>query len=662
MKNNWLYRIFAIMLVVGLLVGASAQVAMAWSVEARTYSFCANDGARIAVGFANTETAHIGDKYWAMTVRYSLNNAPYQSIGGERFEDGRVGIRPGGDTNSYLPTGLQSINAGSVRFEMKWTYPEYRGYSTDYRTVQYNSVSCFKIEAKSTGTCSLAEAEWHWVITQVSSKNQAPQSISVDWDNNGTIDEYVSLGEFTGGVAHYRTTSHSYQELTPSAHTLIYAGWEGEFNLSHHPCPPQPEPDANVQHECLVNPTQLSVSFTNSGDAVATFTWSVNGVAQTPVDVAPNGSEVRTFSVAEDNTYVVVIDGPNGFHKQDTITVDCEKTSEPDANVQHECLVNPTQLSVSFTNSGDAVATFTWSVNGVAQTPVDVAPNGSEVRTFSVAEDNTYVVVIDGPNGFTKQETINVDCEAEPFYSAAAGADCVQGWASFGSNYPFQARVWGVSPLGKAFDTGWRQYEAGHQAANLLWVKPLDSSTHRPEVHVQVKSLSGELRAEGNANPDVVCGACEWITQATAGVIVLPQWAEDPRNIVTWDIAPVGSEIPGAWHLRPAGSTITFSFNEMRNVRSVVSYDNEVKAGEPAPAQLSCQGGNPLPLTWTGDLQFAAPQQYEAAGVTSCTITGATSDSPGGNLCVDRINPQEGDVIIVITQLNQHLYLAVVQR
>ena len=238
----------------------------------------------------------------------------------------------------------------------------------------------------------------------------------------------------------------------------------------------------------------------------------------------------------------------------------------------------------------------------------------------------------------------------------------MQGWASFGSNYPFQARVWGISPLGRNFDTGWKAYEAGQHAANLIWVKPADSQPHKPEVHVQVKSLEGELKAEANSNPELVCDACEWVTQATSGVIVLPQVAEDPRNIVMWFDAPEGLSVPGAWHLRPANSVITFQFNEPRNVRTIVSYDNEVKAGGPTPAQLSCQGNNPLALTWTGDLQFAAPQQYEAMGVSSCTITGATADSPGGNLCIDKQNPQEGDVIVVIAPLDTRVYLAAIQR
>jgi hypothetical protein len=61
----------------------------------------------------------------------------------------------------------------------------------------------------------------------------APQSITVTWANGAT--EVVPLSKFTGGVAHYVTTSNL-DSTVVSATAVIYAGWSGQFNLSHGPC------------------------------------------------------------------------------------------------------------------------------------------------------------------------------------------------------------------------------------------------------------------------------------------------------------------------------------------------------------------------------------------------------------------------------------------
>ncbi len=48
--------------------------------------------------------------------------------------------------------------------------------------------------------------EWHFVITQIDSAANAPATITVTWANGRQAD--VPLSKFTGGVAHYTTTSN----------------------------------------------------------------------------------------------------------------------------------------------------------------------------------------------------------------------------------------------------------------------------------------------------------------------------------------------------------------------------------------------------------------------------------------------------------------------
>ena len=92
------------------------------------------------------------------------------------------------------------------------------------------------ITAKALTDHECDSTEWHFVITGVTAAN-APQSIEVTWANDDT--ETVPLLRVTGGVAHYVTTSNL-DSTVVSATAVIFAGWSGQFNLSHGPVGQQP--------------------------------------------------------------------------------------------------------------------------------------------------------------------------------------------------------------------------------------------------------------------------------------------------------------------------------------------------------------------------------------------------------------------------------------
>jgi hypothetical protein len=94
------------------------------------------------------------------------------------------------------------------------------------------------ITAKALTDHECNSTEWHFVITGVTAAN-APQSIEVTWANDDT--ETVPLLRVTGGVAHYVTTSNL-DSTVVSATAVIFAGWSGQFNLSHGPCGPTTPP------------------------------------------------------------------------------------------------------------------------------------------------------------------------------------------------------------------------------------------------------------------------------------------------------------------------------------------------------------------------------------------------------------------------------------
>jgi hypothetical protein len=95
------------------------------------------------------------------------------------------------------------------------------------------------ISAKALNDHECNANEWHFVITQVDTEADAPASITVHWADGGSA--VVPLWKYTGKTAHYLTTAHLDSTVT-SATAVIYAGWSGQFNLSHGPCGSGPTP------------------------------------------------------------------------------------------------------------------------------------------------------------------------------------------------------------------------------------------------------------------------------------------------------------------------------------------------------------------------------------------------------------------------------------
>ena len=110
------------------------------------------------------------------------------------------------------------------------------------------------ITAKALTDHECDSTEWHFVINQIDSEAKAPQSITVKWANGNT--EVVPLSKFTGGVAHYATTSNL-DSTVVSATATIYSWWKGQFNLSHGPCgAPSPSPTTTETQTPTPTPTK----------------------------------------------------------------------------------------------------------------------------------------------------------------------------------------------------------------------------------------------------------------------------------------------------------------------------------------------------------------------------------------------------------------------
>lgn len=155
------------------------------------------------------------------------------------------------------------------------------------------------ITAKALTDHECSDSEWHFVINQVDTEADAPASISVAWANKATA--VVKLWKFTGGVAHYVTTANLDSTVT-SATAVIYAGWSGQFNLSHGPCGTPPPTDV------------LNQKGSASADCTGAVTFHLNNTGSTVEGVYSliAGGKYRQVTVAAGAKKQVVLYAHNG--------------------------------------------------------------------------------------------------------------------------------------------------------------------------------------------------------------------------------------------------------------------------------------------------------------------------------------------------------------
>jgi outer membrane biosynthesis protein TonB len=137
------------------------------------------------------------------------------------------------------------------------------------------------ITAKALTDHECDSTEWHFVINQIDSEAKAPQSITVKWANGNT--EVVPLSKFTGGVAHYATTSNL-DSTVVSATATIYSWWKGQFNLSHGPCG-APSPTKTETQTPTPTPTKTETKTPTP--------WPTKTETQTPTP-SPTKTETHT--------------------------------------------------------------------------------------------------------------------------------------------------------------------------------------------------------------------------------------------------------------------------------------------------------------------------------------------------------------------------------
>ena len=83
------------------------------------------------------------------------------------------------------------------------------------------------------GDQECSSTEWHFSITGVKSRGQAPNWIVVTFSDGSQ--EHVAFGKLSGKTAHYTTRLHLGEDVV-AATAALPPSWTGQFVLSHGPC------------------------------------------------------------------------------------------------------------------------------------------------------------------------------------------------------------------------------------------------------------------------------------------------------------------------------------------------------------------------------------------------------------------------------------------
>ncbi len=252
------------------------------------------------------------------------------------------------------------------------------------------------ISAKALGEHECNDDEWHFVITQIDTETHAPGSIYVVWANGNS--ETVPLDKYTGKTAHYVTTSNLDSKVV-SAMTLIYASWDGQFNLSHGPCgsPPPPPPHAQVSVspgtcQWIEESSVTTVTVTISGEATVTITGPGGPYVFTSSGSVNLGPGDYDWSAVAGEGYVLDEPSSGAF-----TTVGCKpevKYAHAEVTVDPGCVKEGETKTVTIT-VGHAILTINLTDYSVSQT-IEL-PAGS--YTWSAVADEGYI--LDGPSSGT---------------------------------------------------------------------------------------------------------------------------------------------------------------------------------------------------------------------------------------------------------------------
>ena len=352
----------------GITVGMGASPASAWQTEQSAEAVCVSNTANINVRFKNTEP----DKR-----HLDMNVVAVDQQTGKSVNLGTV-LAGGGVANGTIETGLQQIDAGTVRFNLTWS--DGRG-GVDSRKAHYSAVDCAPPVVKPSVSLT-ANADCNVISGTVTAGDGNIKVAGNLVFPDGTV---VPFDLNPGESASSSIPSADYYGQTVSVQVdLGKKGGSQEVSVpTKDECtPPAPNPSASINDitECDVYETQLG--FNNDGDAPDTFYVAVDGVQVLTIEVAANSSEIANIGLNPNSTSVVTITSASGMTPV-TRSITTESCPSPFPSLTGTAMADCNVITVTLvTGDGELALNVPVSINGGEPKIVAIEPNSTESVTF----------------------------------------------------------------------------------------------------------------------------------------------------------------------------------------------------------------------------------------------------------------------------------------
>lgn len=238
------------------------------------------------------------------------------------------------------------------------------------------------IEAKNLeGPHDCVDNEWHFVITQIDVEANAPASIHVEWANG--YSEELPLSDFTGGTAHYLTTT-VVDSTVSKATADIYSSWSGNFNLSHVPCEVPTETPTDT-------PTDTATATDTPEDTPTDTATATETPVNTPTDTA---TSTDTPENTPTDTATSTIEPCTNRPGSPPCPTDTPTVTDTPTSTATETPVDTATIEPCTNRPGSATCTPTPTETSTStSTPEEDTPTATETQEASVTTTSTATAV-----------------------------------------------------------------------------------------------------------------------------------------------------------------------------------------------------------------------------------------------------------------------------
>ncbi len=266
------------------------------------------------------------------------------------------------------------------------------------------------------------EILWHFVITMPPHSEDPPSSITVEFRDAGTV-EVNRSAPFQANVGHYDAYT-GIDDILITATATIFAGWEGQFNLSSYSCSGVPD-----EYSSTAEVRKLTVP--PGSEAGWDFELLEDGTQVGTVTTVHSGYHSFDYDLQAGSTYQIVeTGGPDGW-TEGASTGDCEFTVEYprddgkvfQCEITNELDADPATAEVqkvTVPEGEEAGWEFSLMMNGSVLETLTTDGSGFHAFDYELVENASYQIVETNQDGWSQVASSN-ECEFEVSYPQDSG-------------------------------------------------------------------------------------------------------------------------------------------------------------------------------------------------------------------------------------------------